>query len=613
MLAVLTSNLALSIWAAEAKPSNVLNWKRRLVLNRALEEFFQENEEELQDMDHDNSLEMLKRLQRIRAFAWSPPLRFSSISDQRSPSPTDIWGHNLIAVSNDCNQIILMNITSPYQQISTDEKTWESNILGRFSTAHFDKDDLPRLTWTYDDYLRKRDYASYLAWSPWLNVNGNSLQSYVAYATHTKVALRRIETSNEPQNITCGETDIYSDNSISSPVIGQLGWFPKASADGKLRLIATFGDHIKCYQVSISDPKDVKIDLCFRDEWDEISGLAFSSSIEGEIMHYSSIISAPKAANAVRFSPSLHPLDGFVPRWQKKVKELLEKFSNAHRLDGRVRTKVWGMASPPLGDLIATVFSLHPSDLPEYAIAADQESNLTITNEDRGNDTVFRLPINSGLENLENISSENLVFALLHWMNRHKDISWEDGSLFQDICTELSNTLAVTSSQFDREFPPYERVEDISVPFTVNSLRNSIYKSNDARSRICQRLISLLAPSPLHSMERDSTVLQALTSTVLSLPRDFFRKGSVVKKIIRNYKMVLSRVDPTTIDKLGNAPSAGEEDIEHCSICDLNSIIPFQELTFARGVCGHQFGKRSWNVCHFLLTNGWQLVVPSHS
>ena len=602
-IAILTSNLALSIWAPDAKPSSALSWKRRLVLNRTLDDFLQESED-LQDMDHDESLEMLKRSQRIRSFAWCPPLRFSSTSDQHSSSPADIWGHSLIAVSNDCNQVILVEITSPYQQISTNENNWESSILAHFSTAHFDKDDLPKLAWTYEDYLRKRDYASYLAWSPWLNVDDGSLQSFVAYATHTKIALRRIETSSGPHNLICDETDIYSDNSISSPIVGQLRWFPKTSTDGNLFLIATFGDHIRCYQVPISDPQDVKINLCFREEWDEISGLTFSNSIEGEMLYYSNFISTPKVTNAVQITPSPHPLDGSIPQLQEKLKELMQKFSDAHNLDGRVRTKVWGMASPPLGDLIATVFSFHPSDLPEYLISAEQESNLTIANADRGNDPALRLPINGGLEDLENISSENLVFILLHWLSRHKNISREDESLFQDLYEELSNTLAVASDQADRELPPtHERVEDISVSFAVKSLRNSLYESTEARSRICQHLSSLLAHSPLHSLKNDA-VLRALTFTVLGLPRDLLKGGSVTKKIIRNYNMILSRVQPTAVEKLGNGLSFEEEGHEHCTICNSNSVISFQELDSARGACGHQFGKRSWNVCNFLLTNG---------
>lgn len=579
-----------------------MSWKRRLVLNRTLEDFFQESEE-LQDMDPDNGLEMLKRLQRIRAFAWSPPLRFSSIYDQHSLSPADIWGHNLIAVSNDCNQVVLMKITTPYQQISTDQNTWESTIQGHFSTAHFDEDDLPKLAWTCEDYLRKQRYASYLAWSPWFNSSDGSLQSFVAYATHAKVAIRRIEASSETHNLTCGETDIYSDNSISSLITGQLRWFPKTSTNGNLILIATFGDHIRCYQVPISKPQNVKINICFREEWDEISGLAFSSLIEGEILYSSNFIPAPKATSAIQITPSLQPLDGSVPQLQEKLGELLEKFSDSHSLDGRVRTKVWGMASSPLGDLIATVSSFHPSDLPEYLIAAEQESNLTIANADRGNDPALRLPTNGGLEEPENITSENLVFTLIRWLNRNNKIPREDGSLFQDLYEELSSTLAVASDQSEREFAPsHESFENISISFAVKSLRNSLYESREARSRICQHLSSLLAPSSLHSVKND-TVIQALTSTVLSLPQDLLRGGSVAKKIIRNYKMALSKVHPATISKLSNVPSVGEEGFEYCTICNSNSVIPFQELTFARGACGHQFGKRSWNVCNSLLTN----------
>ena len=547
-------------------------------------------------MDRDKGLEILKRLQRIRAFAWSPPLRFSSINDQHSPSPADIWGHNLIALSNDCNQVALVKITSPHQQISANQKTWETSVQCHFSTAHFDNDDLPNLAWTCEDYLRKQGYASYLAWSPWLNVDDGSLQSFVAYATHTKVAIRRIEASSEAPHLTCDETDIYSDQSISSPIIGQLRWFPKTSTHGNFILIATFGDHIRCYQVPISKPQNVKINLCFREEWDEISGLAFCSLMEGEMLYYSNFIPASKATNAVQMTPSLHPLDESVPQLQEKLKELLEKYSDSHNLDGRVRTKVWGMASPPLGDLIAMVFSFHPSDLPEYLIAAEQESNLTIANVDKGNDPTLRLPMNGGLEDPENISSENLVFTLLHWLNKHKDIPREDESLFQDIYENLSSTLAVATDQSEREFVPSH--ENTSISFMVKSLRNSLYESRDARSRICQHLSSLLVPSPIHSVKND-TVLQALTFAVLSLPRDLLRGGSFVKKIIRNYKMTLSKVQPAAIEKLGNVPSFEEEGFEYCTICNSNSVIPFQELSYARGTCGHQFGKRSRNVCKF--------------
>jgi hypothetical protein len=65
---------------------------------------------------------------------------------------------------------------------------------------------------------------------------------------------------------------------------------------------------------------------------------------------------------------------------------------------GPARTSIWGLACSPLGDLIATASSIHPSTEPVYLIGADYTSTLIVKPIEKGNDDIFELPINADFE-----------------------------------------------------------------------------------------------------------------------------------------------------------------------------------------------------------------------
>lgn len=123
LLAVLTSNLVLSLWEIEKEGSlETRKWARVAIINHALREHFASQKQKNDDTETSptSSSQTSKpwaryQKRRIRAFTWLPPLNRGCQTDldpfARSPinSPSR-WGHHLLAVVNDINNTIILRI-----------------------------------------------------------------------------------------------------------------------------------------------------------------------------------------------------------------------------------------------------------------------------------------------------------------------------------------------------------------------------------------------------------------------------------------------------------------------------------------------------------------------
>ncbi|EGE06922.1 hypothetical protein TEQG_05975 [Trichophyton equinum CBS 127.97] len=98
MLAVLTSNLALSLWQAVDGASK---WNRALVVNHALRKYFK-------SLAGDNG-PLLRRKQRIRAFSWS----YFAPNELYTPDYCHTSSINFLIVSNDTNDIVILRVIAP--------------------------------------------------------------------------------------------------------------------------------------------------------------------------------------------------------------------------------------------------------------------------------------------------------------------------------------------------------------------------------------------------------------------------------------------------------------------------------------------------------------------
>lgn len=107
VLAVLTSNLILSLWSSDSTPNDLDSWKRVLVVNKALSSGF-------------------RLQQRIRSMAWAPPN--PHCIDRRTPFSRYKWGIPLIAVADDSNGLYILEISSP---VAGHFFAWKAEILCR--------------------------------------------------------------------------------------------------------------------------------------------------------------------------------------------------------------------------------------------------------------------------------------------------------------------------------------------------------------------------------------------------------------------------------------------------------------------------------------------------
>ena len=105
VLAVLTSNLILSLWSSESNPTDPRTWERVLIVNKAL-----------------SSASRLH--QRIRTMEWAP------INPQHIDRQTIFsrrkWGISLLAIADDSNGLYILQTSSPYAGQSF---VWDVQVL----------------------------------------------------------------------------------------------------------------------------------------------------------------------------------------------------------------------------------------------------------------------------------------------------------------------------------------------------------------------------------------------------------------------------------------------------------------------------------------------------
>lgn len=107
VLAVLTSNLILSLWASDSNPTDLESWKRVVIVNKALP--------------------LESRLQRrIRSMAWVP-MNPQHI-DRRTPFSGRKWGIPLIAIADDNYGLYILKVSSPFVGQSF---AWNVEVLHR--------------------------------------------------------------------------------------------------------------------------------------------------------------------------------------------------------------------------------------------------------------------------------------------------------------------------------------------------------------------------------------------------------------------------------------------------------------------------------------------------
>lgn len=150
ILAVLTTNLILSLWVSGQDPKDSEGWRRVWIVNSMT-------------IPHGiSSNPMICSLVRIRSMAWVPPN--SEHADQDLPFSTRKWGIPLLAVADDNNGLCILTVCSPLTAATVH---WDVQVLAyRTVTPHHARPGRPSLLREAFNAKHFIDHVSILEWVP---------------------------------------------------------------------------------------------------------------------------------------------------------------------------------------------------------------------------------------------------------------------------------------------------------------------------------------------------------------------------------------------------------------------------------------------------------------
>ena len=394
-LAVLTANCALSIWASDSDPKAVHSWKRVQLVNHALNNYFEQFKSLNQQDELQPEQSTRQRWQRIRSFAWSNHNR------QRDQSNPPLGFPQLLAVSNECNEIVFIQIQSPYCPITHERTDWTARVIGHFSVKDHVTNEDPT---TFEDYIRQQRYATSLSWIPFCDKITDKVGGLLSYITSsglrvTVVTMTR-ENSDLSSTLKFSEINLNFDFDHTIPELSL--WVPHTDGDSWTLLAFrqadilsfTFDSTFLCSSNTVRR----NLDSC----WDRVAGnqlhrkrglklsmltilgAALTSNASGSlVLNIAAHLDSAHAANSSLTLPLSTTEISASPSWQRQLRETADTFNDVHSLGGDVSLKAWGLASSPLGDLIAVASSCHPSNMVEYTIFADQRTILSFSESTR--------------------------------------------------------------------------------------------------------------------------------------------------------------------------------------------------------------------------------------
>ncbi|KAF2853684.1 hypothetical protein T440DRAFT_496566 [Plenodomus tracheiphilus IPT5] len=371
-LAVLTSNLILSIWSTEGKPQDESSWSRRLMVNDVLRKYHRTHVTEPSHHVLPLDEEKVRLRSRIRAFAWAPPL---PSHDRACVVGTHLsYGQHIVAVSNDDNQVAFITIHSPASTNGLSRR-WSAEVLTHVLVTP-PSEGLFSCPNVFEDMLEQQRHISNLGWSPWIFQNGQ-YQSVLVYSTNHNVRARVVR--HVHGSIELSDEVVYPN--IELRFNGPMRWLPRVEDGEKLRIAMFTTAGLLCLTISALDASIIQTlshDLDGR--WDEISGVIWDIAQQPTPkLHISSLASTLKTPTAVLEVSSGGLVRSGFPMWRDQIENNLALFSVKNDLKGNSRARLWGLTLSPLGDFVATTHSVHPSDMIEYGPPGDRRSTVAIS------------------------------------------------------------------------------------------------------------------------------------------------------------------------------------------------------------------------------------------
>ena len=589
-LAVLTSNLVLSIWSADGKLQEESSWNRRLLVNDALATYYSEDVAANASHITSNAEEQRRLRTRIRAFAWAPAL----------PSPTNTMGtqtsyrQQYLTVANDDNQLVLLAVNSPTSTLGS-SRNWKVDVLTHVSLEPGEESNFTDPLF-FDDLMQQQRFISHIAWSPWV-LQGDCHQSIVVYGANEAVIARLITYRND--RITLGAEVVYQGFSVRHS--GPMSWCPRVDED-KLTLALFTNSGLIHLTISSSDASivdQVSHDLDGR--WDQVSGVVWDHEKHtSPRLHFSSLLSTVQSPTAV-VEKSSSGMNGLkAPNWKEKIENSQVLFSVKNDLKGHSKTKVWGLTPSPLGDFIAACNSLHPSDSIEYGPPADRRGTVALSTLQQYSKIRESFPS-------RNTTAEGLLFTLKKLVENTVEDADQMPAFVEEAVGKLMQAYGPVAAS-DRTLSEVTQTNALSALVEAlktrsvldeNTLRDRYsilvsYACNDtssnelARTLISYRLSTALERLPFTlSQTPFSAEIHLQHKQFVALIDVLFSSDDAGDDMDTDPKLDASsgQIDPTNASAVDTTAAVTDQ----CDFC--SASIPFTDLTTATCTNGHQFPR----------------------
>ena len=598
-LAILSTNHVLSIWECDGRPEVKESWKRKVMVNHAVRDYYQSKDPISDDAKQEKREEAQVR-QRIRAFAWS------AITGRDCEVAESVQGYirrheHYLAVSTEAQDILMFRVDSPHDVLRPDHTEWKLTLTHSFNvgaevqsllqTLHGDVLTIEETEHTSSDTF----IADNLAWCP-SHESGHG-EGELAFITNGKLYSFPVEPDRHNRSGSKANTNggVRCLLLGRSDVSGPLKFNQKTG-----QLIAFCADTVFC----IHFDRDEADEPCWNPgcrvasvtehhldgRWDEISGVAVTRN--GSDMQHINLVSHMSTASAKTTALQL-PLDPEAAssnsHWQQAINESRATYSAEYDLAGNVQERIWGIAASPLGDYIATCSSMLPSDAITHVIQSEQSSALNITKETGLAEHVL-LPPQGGVSVPSELSAEALVFSLQRQLERTK------GAEVATVVTTLQRAMGFPGSDLTEVDDDWESGATDDLDSQLQAIRLRVYWQSDMLQQRLKRLAELVLSGRQGPMQLSEEGYRQLLGSVLMLSEQFSSHGGPSGRIRNVYRAVQDRLDKRKGDRADGGgvredATESEQWSESCTIC--KQRVPFESLKWARCATGHQFSRCS--------------------
>ncbi|ODH45987.1 hypothetical protein GX48_07934 [Paracoccidioides brasiliensis] len=435
-LAVLTSNLVLSLWELVDGQSK---WIRIAIINTALRKFFA-------PLAEDES-RVLQRKQHVRSFCWSPPFESKNVLGHEQRAQRNMA---LLGVANDMNDITVISVRNDLSG-SGIQRTLSAEVIFHY--------ELPAPAVVYPQVLSESllghamgsmHMISHIKWGRWhlsLDEKGNPRKhsSLLAILHGTKVKVfmintQRGEVTEESEDgsadgrlymqlsdfISISQGEQFQDMNFQGPLnwidiegagneslpslaVGALGKFAVITFDG---LFARNPGSPSQPRLSISVYDALRLEVGGVEgntqEWEPITAMTSTTDTQSVIptLHVAQFTSSLRSiqftfaeTQPTTVTGNLDVENAQSAYLSSQIGGFCSRFDLDHDLGGMSTARTWGLAS--YRGWIAACFTVHPSDMVEYTTTARELSRI-----------VFAPPHQEQTQNQAELGS-----VLLPWAN----------------------------------------------------------------------------------------------------------------------------------------------------------------------------------------------------